>query len=374
MGELPRIAATHAESRHTCMLLDAFAQDPTPQGDAVAGRILDELWTSSYDPASDKFLTTYFPQTTTTLELAPGCSITLPLGRDAIGLSLGEICQRAGNLTGAVAVVESLDPSEPAAVSLAELYCQQGHWQEVMDMTNGLVPDSPFTAFLITQRGSALRESGHLEASREALKTVIARRSLSPEIRHRALIERSSTNLADGKVAAARKDLEKILADNANYPGLREALHEIQPGRPSATVNSYEPPPTSPVTTEQPSPPPDAVRTHQRALHSTDRASGSARTVDGYMIRARWDGTILELQATNKFARVALLGPDAGEADTVKLPVANIHAVTLKEAGALTNGSLTVVSGDRKYQAHFLRKDQASWLQLAEELRDSGKR
>lgn len=38
------------------------------------------------------------------------------------------------------------------------------------------------------------------------------------------MVERALTYLSEGKRAMARKDFEKVLAENSNYPGLREHL------------------------------------------------------------------------------------------------------------------------------------------------------
>ncbi|SUE32771.1 Uncharacterised protein [Mycolicibacterium gilvum] len=43
-------------------------------------------------------------------------------------------------------------------------------------------------------------------------------------MRHRALLERVQVDLVQRRKAAARKGLEKILAEDPTYPGLREAL------------------------------------------------------------------------------------------------------------------------------------------------------
>lgn len=44
------------------------------------------------------------------------------------------------------------------------------------------------------------------------------------QLRHAALVERSQTFLAEGKAGMARKDLEKVYAEDSKYPGVRDAL------------------------------------------------------------------------------------------------------------------------------------------------------
>ena len=55
-------------------------------------------------------------------------------------------------------------------------------------------------------------------------------RSRSATIRHHALHERAENYLAQGKKAMARKDLERILADDSSYQGVREKLAEPSAG------------------------------------------------------------------------------------------------------------------------------------------------
>lgn len=103
---------------------------------------------------------------------------------DALGLALTELEQSAGNLDAAVAVVEQLDPSTIAAVSLCELYGAKGQHDAVVD--------SP------RRRNSPLRPG------------------------------RQGTDVpSENKGAMARKDLERVLAEDAEYPGVHELLASI---------------------------------------------------------------------------------------------------------------------------------------------------
>ncbi|MDV8068142.1 hypothetical protein R4P64_16635 [Rhodococcus sp. IEGM 1366] len=49
-------------------------------------------------------------------------------------------------------------------------------------------------------------------------------RSRASEVRHRALLERAQVDLSQNRKAAARKSIEKVLAEDPTYPGLQEAL------------------------------------------------------------------------------------------------------------------------------------------------------
>jgi tetratricopeptide (TPR) repeat protein len=190
---------------------------------AEAERLLGEAFASGDDPAEHKFVSTYL-LTYVELSIAQGVSAELPINRDAVGLALAEVRQEQGNLDGAIEVVEQLEPTTYSAVSLAELYAQAGRWDDVVGLTEGVKNEDDAGAILCVFRGQAFREQGFHEAAHEALKEALRSRSRAAEIRHLALAERAQNYLAQGKKSQARKDLERILADDSGYEGVREQL------------------------------------------------------------------------------------------------------------------------------------------------------
>jgi hypothetical protein len=95
------------------MLLD---DDP-----AQAKTLLTPVFDQGSDPAQEPFVMKYLA-TRLELPIADGITAELPVNRDAVGLALAELRQEDGDLAGAIDVVERLEPSAYAAVSLAELY------------------------------------------------------------------------------------------------------------------------------------------------------------------------------------------------------------------------------------------------------------
>jgi tetratricopeptide (TPR) repeat protein len=188
-----------------------------------AERLLGEAFATGKDPAEDKFVSTYL-FTRIELSIAEGVSAELPINRDAVGLALAELKQSGGNLDGAIDVVEQLEPSTYSAVSLAELYAQAGRWDDVIGLTEGVKNEDDAAALLCVFRGQAFREQGFHEAAHEALKEALRSRSRAAEIRHLALAQRAQNYLAQGKKAQARKDLERILAEDSGYEEVREQL------------------------------------------------------------------------------------------------------------------------------------------------------
>jgi tetratricopeptide (TPR) repeat protein len=164
---------------------------------------------------------------TVTIDVAQGVSATLPLSRDVVGLALAELYQAADRIHDAISVIEELDPSVIAGVSLAELYIQVGRFDDVVELTNDLTNDGDPSALLLVFRGVALRELQHYGASREAFNAALKPTSRDKQIRNLAWLERGRTYQAEGKVAMARKDFEKVLALDSAFPGLQDALESL---------------------------------------------------------------------------------------------------------------------------------------------------
>jgi tetratricopeptide (TPR) repeat protein len=195
--------------------------------DHDAQRLLSSVMQEGSDPAAHPFVRKYIGATGVRLGIAPGVVAEVPFGLDAVGLTLAELLQESGFLDEAIDTVERLEPTAHAAVSLAELYVQAERYDEVIDLTNGIKNTDDATALLCVYRGVALREKGLYDASREAFKEALKSKSRDPQIRHLGLSERSYTYLAENKKSMARKDLERVVAEDSNYPGIQERLAEL---------------------------------------------------------------------------------------------------------------------------------------------------
>lgn len=91
-------------------------------------------------------------------------------------------------------------------------------------MTEGIKNEDDASALLCLFRGRAFREQGYHDAAHEVLKEALRARSRAAPIRHLASAERAQNHLAQGKRSQARKDLERILAEDSDYEGVSEQL------------------------------------------------------------------------------------------------------------------------------------------------------
>jgi tetratricopeptide (TPR) repeat protein len=222
--ELYRLALENPPVSPTICLIEVIRVSLPAQDLLRARTLLNWLHDAQYRPEQDPFVNRYMPRSTFTVPVTAGITATMFLSRDTLGLILAELEQQAGHLARATEVVESLEPTTIAAVSLAELYAEQARWPDVVELTNGLVNVDEPSTYLLVQRGIAFREQGYFEASRTALKEALRVRSGSVELRQWAYIQRGLTYLAEGKRVMAKKDFERVMAEDFGYPGLAELL------------------------------------------------------------------------------------------------------------------------------------------------------
>ena len=188
--------------------------------------LLQKAFATGQDPAATVFFHKYVSGAVE-LRIAEGVTAHVPLGRDAVGLTLAELLQSEDRYEEAIAVVEQLEPTTYAAVSLAELYGAAKRYPEVVELTDGIENSDDATALLCAFRGVAFREQGFYEAAHEAFKQALRSRSRDAAIRHLALSERAANYAAQGKKGMARKDLERIMAEDSTFEGLQPRLEAL---------------------------------------------------------------------------------------------------------------------------------------------------
>lgn len=226
-AEMEDIARSDGAARVAAATLEAFMA--LADGFDQRGRdLLDWVWVNGGLVEQEPFIAKYASRGTVTIGVVEGVSVTLPLSRDAVGFALIELLQDAGEIDSAIRVAERLDPSIFAAVSLAELYGLAGRHQDVIELTNGIRNEDDPSAILVAFRGRSLSALANYTAAREAFKEALKSTKRAEEIRLFSFAERAKAYLAEGKPGMARKDLERIMAVDATYPGLTVLLAETQ--------------------------------------------------------------------------------------------------------------------------------------------------
>ena len=177
---------------------------------------------------TNPFVRKYLSGFTFDLDIAGGVGVRLPLTNASLTLALAEALQSLQRGPEAIRYIEQLEPTLPALLSLTELYSDRRDWEEVLRLTDGVSVNSDVTALLAILRAEAHLELGHRVAAGECLQPVTVDRGLSRNVRFRALVLRSNIHVKEKEHDRAVAELEKILAEDSQIPGLREAIARIK--------------------------------------------------------------------------------------------------------------------------------------------------
>lgn len=180
------------------------------------------------------FMSKYLPHFSFELDIAGGVTAQFPMTNDALTLALVEALQSLHRIPEAIEYVERLNPTYPALLSLVELNSDEGNWHEVIRLTDSVPVDSEITGLLAILRSQAHFELDQLVAAKECLKPLTASKKYSDNLRFKALALRSNISLEEKAYARAIADLEKILAENSQISGIREAIANVHQSRDEA--------------------------------------------------------------------------------------------------------------------------------------------
>jgi tetratricopeptide (TPR) repeat protein len=210
-----RLGAEHDELAALATTLVGLGTDDDDRAVELLRQALD-----GPDVARDPFAEKYL-RMDVTFEVVPGVEVEVPVGRHAVGLALAELLRRRGDRDGAVALLRELGPTTVALLALVGLHQEAGDHAAVVELTADVTNEDDLSALLCTFRGVALREQRRHEAARAAFREALRSKRRDPAVRHRALLERAATALAEGKVELARQDLDRVTAEDPDHPGAR---------------------------------------------------------------------------------------------------------------------------------------------------------
>jgi tetratricopeptide (TPR) repeat protein len=182
------------------------------------------IWSRKSDLDSNPLFYEYAKGFEITLIVAPGVSIPMQYGTTALGLAYIELLQLTKDFETALSVAESLPANQATALAVCENELQLGRWNEVLETTEEIENIDDATALLLIYRAIALRESSMPDAAIETLRLARSSKKRHEDILNKALFERALTYKKMGKETQARKDLEKIMATDSDFPGVAEML------------------------------------------------------------------------------------------------------------------------------------------------------
>ncbi|MGH2528914.1 MAG: tetratricopeptide repeat protein [Actinomycetota bacterium] len=169
--------------------------------------------------------------------VTPTVSVTVPMSNLAVALMLAEAYQSTDQRQKAVELLESLGTEAPAelvfALSLADLYFEAAQWDDVVRVTEGIqTNEDDVTLSILTFRAYALNELGMTEAALALTKEALRTKKRNPDLLRFARYVRGRAYEKAGKASMARKEYEKIYAEDANYSDVAKRLAVTAPAAP----------------------------------------------------------------------------------------------------------------------------------------------
>jgi tetratricopeptide (TPR) repeat protein len=165
----------------------------------------------------------------------------------AVALILAEVYQRTGHRVKAIDLLESLGaqalPDEHIfALSLADLYSEGEQWEDVLRVSEGVQTNQDdITLNVLSLRAQAMNELGMTEAALALTKGALRTRKRNPDLLRFAHYIRGRTYEKAGKASMARKEYERVFAEDANFADVAERL-----GRRTVPGSTLPPPPPHP--------------------------------------------------------------------------------------------------------------------------------
>ena len=187
-----------------------------------------EVWQNRNEAFGTFEARKYFRQMKIELPISTGISYIDSFGLTAFGFLYAEVLQESNQGEVAFRVLEEMPTTQLNAVSAVDIELTSGKFQDVLDSTEELELEDEATGMLFIMRAAALSQLGFHDGALEAIKKVVAKRSLDEEVRNRALWERANILERQGKRSHALKELEKIVLADSKYPEVMTRITNLR--------------------------------------------------------------------------------------------------------------------------------------------------
>ena len=214
------LTANHKVGVAASLLAGLLLRDYDPQ---TARPLVSALLAAGVDPATDSFLHRYCSHASGAVAI-DGLPLTLGMSRDLIAVLTSQLHAQLGQLDAARHAADQITDSRWTRAWRADLALDAGAADYAITMTDGVTNIDDLATLALAIRGAALRKAGHTTAAQEVLREALRFPSCAASVRHRARLERARIYLAMNQPAKARQDLERILAEDSQYPGVADLL------------------------------------------------------------------------------------------------------------------------------------------------------
>jgi tetratricopeptide (TPR) repeat protein len=191
---------------------------------------LDSLLRQRVDPLGSEFIRKYAPNMGVNVEVAPGITQMVLFGWDWVAVSAAVLFEQRGEVEQALAAADVLSDSIWTRLLRSNLCLKLDQLDRILALTDGITNQDDESGLLVVLRGIALGNEGENSAALLAFKEALRFPSRSVQVRHRARVQRALTYLELGQPAKARQDLDRVLAEDSQFPGLQDALAALVRG------------------------------------------------------------------------------------------------------------------------------------------------
>jgi tetratricopeptide (TPR) repeat protein len=200
----------------------------------------------------DPMMARYGVGGTMEVNVTAAVSVMAPMSNLAVALILTECYQRTDQRQKAIELLESLGAEAPGeqvfALSLADLYFEAGEWDDIVRVTEGITSNADDGSLnILAFRAYALNEKGMTEAALAVTKECLRSKKRTPSLLHFARYIRGRAYENGGKASMARKEFEKVYAENATFADVAVRL--------GVSESTPLPAPPDTLTTVLPAPP-----------------------------------------------------------------------------------------------------------------------
>jgi len=222
------LSEQYSKIKYTCLALACLAGARNDENFPDLLKSAGEVWSNRKNAFGTYEARKYFPLLNMKIQITPGIWFDESFSASAFGFIYAEILQGAGDSVSAFKVLEMLDANQLSAVSVVDIELAEKKFHDVLDSTEDLELEDEATGMLFIMRAAALSELGFHDGALEAIKKVIAKRSLDEEVHNRALWERANIYQRQGKRGQALKELEKIVLADSKYPEVMERITALR--------------------------------------------------------------------------------------------------------------------------------------------------
>jgi tetratricopeptide (TPR) repeat protein len=209
----------------------------TVDEDAGAAATHLERVVASDNPLPDKLISTYAPGLRFVVEVSNGVRIVAAATSVLAVEMLARAYHQLGRTDEAIGLIQKLhdvDPADPWVIlQLCMYHAKEREWDEIVHVAAQVTNADDLTCSIVNARAEALIELGLNDAAYEASKDALRSKKRLPGVLHEARYLRARALQHLGRLAMARKELEKLYAEAPDYEDVQALLRDPEWGAPA---------------------------------------------------------------------------------------------------------------------------------------------